>query len=333
MAGITLAKAKTVFRRELDCSPEDEFLLDAIQEAIEFLLYHGGGEILREWKVLANEGKFTLPRDLGTPVKYKFARLPHLGSGTFHSPYYSYSSNSIRRWKGYLDWNEDIEGRARHIPVQFRPPRCGVRIAATTRNECDVGKHLIVGGKFRGKEVAGLHNGKKTAGELIKIYHEDDPNGRAGVYPFDEITSVVKDETLDWVKLSGYGIEDDTWYHLSYYHPDEEVPAYKEVEMFSHSYFTPYRQCCDVCMLILGRINPNLRYVRDGDILPISSLSMLQLLAKRARYDQTADLQEVAAYESRIKLQIRKEVAYQQEPNRRLDFALGGANGDTLANI
>lgn len=333
MAGITLAKAKTLFRRELNCSPDDEFLLDAVQEAIEFYLLHGGGENLREWKVLAKEGKFTLPRDVGTPVKFKFARLPNLGSGTFHSPYYSYSSNSVKRYSGFYDWDEQVEAKARFIPIQFRPPTCGVRVLATTKNEADVGKALIVGGKYRGKEVAGIHNGHKTAGELIRIYHEDDPNKRVGVYPFDEITSVVKDSTLDWVKLSGLGLEDSQLYHLSFYHPDEEVPQYKEVEMYSHTYYSSYRNCCDVCMMVLGRINPNLRYVRDEDVLPISSLSMLQLLAKRARYEETADLNEVAAYESRIKSQIKKEVAYQQEPNRRLDFALRGTNGDTLANI
>lgn len=328
MAGITLAKAKTVFTRELDCNIDSEELLDEITSAIEFMLYNGGGDILREWKVLAKDGRFTLPRDLGTPVKYKFARLPNLGSGTFHSPYYSYSSNAVKRCCGYTQWDEDVEAKANTTPVQFQPPKCGVRILATTKNKADVGKALIVGGTYRGKEVAGQHNGFKTAGEFIKIYHEDDPNKRVGVYPFDVITSVVKDETCDWVKLSAIGIEDERIYHLSFYHPDEEIPAYKQVEMF-----TCPPSCGDTCMLILGRINPNLRYVRDEDILPISSLDMLKLLAKRARYDQSADLNEVAAYESRIKLQIRKEVAYQQEPNRRLDFNLGGAGGDTLTNI
>lgn len=334
MAGITLAKAIRVFNRELDCGADREELIDQITKAIEFLLLHGGGEILREWKVIARDGRFTLPRDLGTPVKYKFCRLPNAGFGSFNSPYYSYSSNALKKCCDYKGWDVNFEVKANEVATQYPVPSCGARIVITTKNEEDVGKQVMVGGKYRGNPIAGMHNGYKTSGELLPIQHEDAPEKVFSSYVFDEITHITKDETCGWVKLSGLSTDtscansDNEWYHLGYMHPDEETACYREVEMFSCP-----QTCCDVEISILGRIDPTIRYIRDEDILPISSTLMLDYLAKRARYEESGDLAEVASYEQRIMALIRKRVVYQQPPVKRLSFSAKSAGSHNLTDI
>ena len=93
--GITLEKAIRAFSRESGDIEDRDLLIDRIVGGVEFVLLNGGGKILREWRVVARNGLFTFPRDLETPVKYKYGRLPNLGFGTVQSPYFSYSSLQI----------------------------------------------------------------------------------------------------------------------------------------------------------------------------------------------------------------------------------------------
>lgn len=329
MVGIvTLARALRTFASELGAeSDARESLTDSIVEAIEFLMLNGGGEILREWVVPVQYGNFALPRDLRTPIKYKFGQTANLGFGGFYSPYFNYSSHGVLDYTGFYDWNPKFSISPNPTSVQFQPPPQGVRIVATTRNDRDIGKKIMVGGMQGDKEIEGLHNGFKTAGELLTIYKEDDPNKKYSSYLFNKVGQVVKDLTCDYVMLSGIDFRAEP-YHLAFYHPDETVPVYTQGSLAASG--ISYRNFCFIH--ILGRVNPSTRYVRDEDVLPIDSTEMLRLLAKRARYEASADLDLVTAYEARIKALIKKTVAYQQAPNRQVSVNLRGS-GYTLGNI
>lgn len=329
-AGITLAKALQAFSRELGCgsSNDREALIDKIIESIEFLLFNGGGDILREWRVLVSNRRFTLPTDLDTPVKYKFGEAANSGFGTFHSSFLSYSSNGVRNCCDYYDWDGKFAISANKVATQFNPPLCGARLIATTTDYEDVGKKIMVAGKRKGMQVAPLHNGYKTSGELLTIQHIDDDHKMYSAWAVDEVTSVVKDETCSYVMLSGID-SSENFYHLSHYHPDETVPQYTEAQVFSCP--SCYANC-DYYIHILGRVNPSIRYVRDEDILPIDSLQMLSLLAKRVRYDESGDFNEVGILEQRIKAAIKQTVAYQQASARQVSFNLR-SGGATLTNM
>jgi len=340
MSGITLGKAIAVFQRELGCNSEDDrdAIIDKITEAIEFLMFNGGGDILREWQVVARNGRFTFPEDLDTPVKFKFSRLPNAGFGSFHSSYVSYSSAGIRNCCGYLDWSDRIFAvSANKVATEYYPPKCGVRIVATTRDPRDVGKHIQVGGKQRGKKLAPWHHNVKTSGEVLPIQLESDTDKKYGAWVFDDITHVVKDLTCSYVMLSGID-EQGNWFFLSHYHPDEEIPQYTEGEVFACP--QPFASLfgngdfkgCDFNVHILGRTSPSIRYIRNEDILPIQSLQMLSLLAKRARYDDTGDFDQVAIMEQRVKALTRKIYAYQQAPIKQISFNLAGS-GASLTNL
>jgi len=160
MPGILLSDAIEVFQRQLGCGGEGERkrLIDTIQAALEWNLLNGGGSILREWKVIARNGRFVLPPDLDTPIKYKFARSPNFGFGTVNSPYFSYGSQGVTSCCGYNDWNPRLEVTANKVPTQYAPPKEGIRPLATTRDERDVGKQLM---------IAGLHCGKVVSLTLI----------------------------------------------------------------------------------------------------------------------------------------------------------------------
>lgn len=293
------------------------------------MLTNGGGQIIWEWDVTVREGRFTFPKNLGTPIKYKIGQTANSGFGPIHSPYQTYSSQGVRTFVGFSDWDErQISVRPNPVSTQFHPPLAGVRLMYTTRDERDVGKKIIVNGDRCGKALAPLHQAYKTSGEQLTLYHESDPHKKYGAWVLDTIRSVVRDQTCSYAMLSGISDKGQI-YFLEHYHPDEEVPVYTEGFLNTSGGF--YSEC-DWQLSILGRINPSIRYIRDEDVLPITSVGILRFLAKRAKYDEQGDFNEVATMELRIREAIKKHVAYQQEASRQLSVNLE-ASGMTLTNI
>ena len=147
--GITLAKALECFARELGCgdSRDREALLDEVRSSVEFLMFNGGGDILRQWQVVARQGRFTLPRDLITPVKFKYCDVPDFGYGTFNSAYFSFGSHAVKDCCNFYEWGHHFEIAANKVATQHKPPSQGVRLLATTRLESDVGKKIMVNGR------------------------------------------------------------------------------------------------------------------------------------------------------------------------------------------
>lgn len=327
-SGITLAQAIQAFERETGCLGDRDLVVGNIAEAIEFVLQSGMASLLREWVIPVSAGRFTLPRDLESPIKYKWG-CTNNGYGVFNSSYLSYSSTGVRNCTNYLDWSPEFELKPGRVATQFQPPKNGLRLVATTRNPEDVGCKIMVAGKQNGMQIAAVHNGQKTAGELLTVYLETDGNKKYSSFLFHEITSVVKDKTQDYVMLSGLENGSSTPYFLSHFMPDEEYPAYREVELHAcPTFMNP--ASCDHQIHILGRINPSIIYERDEDALPITSLQMLKLLAKRAKYDQENSFQEVSIMEGRIFNIIKKERAYQEMPSRSLSINLASAGGGLL---
>lgn len=330
MAGITLGRAIDIFSREIGAIGSDfsrDRMIDDITAAIEYMLLNGGGNILREWVVpVSRDGRTTLPRDLATPVKYKYSIHPNSGRGDFATAFYPYNNNSIPKCCDYFDWSPSTFYVNPHkVTTSFQPPRGGGRLVATTRSDDDVGKKIMVSGKSNGMEIAPLHNGFKTAGELLTIYHEDDSDKKYSAYSFDEITHITKDLTCDYVMLSGISNSNNEPFFLSHYHPDEQTPQYTEIRAMN----------CPSCdsgssplLHILGKVEPTTRYLRDEDLLPISSESMLQFLALRAMYLAGGNFNERLAIEGDIAKLIRAAISYQQPPKKSMsvNFAGSGSN-------
>lgn len=316
---ITLAKAYEVFIRESGCNENDiETLRDRVQSALEFMAYNGGGDILREWTLNIREGRVTLPRDLATPLKYKFGRRPNGGHGAFYTPYQSYSSSGISNccdMGSYQDWSGYIESKANKVYTQHKVPKCGAYLLARTCNEEDVGKTIMVDGMQQGMPITPTKNNYKLSGQILKVYHVDDPEGTRGDYWVDDITGVHLDEGFcDWVTLSAEDRRTGEMHFLSHYHPDEKNPCYKEVEIFGCP-----PNCCDMEVSILGRMALNMRPIRHEENLPIRSIEMLEFLAMRAKYKAIPDLNQMIAFENVIRGLIIKEESYVREPMRALD--------------
>lgn len=317
---ITLEKAIDVFKQEVGHDGTRSELVDAVAEGIEFVLLNGGGELLREWEIIVRDGRFTFPRDLETPIKYKFSRFPSTGFGTFVSPFFSYSSNALQIPDDYLPWQPHIEKKINRVFTQYDPPSCGVRLVFTTKDNKDIGKKVIVNGSYKGKEIVGIHNGVKTSGEVLTVYSEQCEK-KYSSFVFDRITGVVRDETCSWTMLSGLDCRDSkTFYFLSHYHPNDITPSYRQGEVVS-----PQQSGHEFSIKIIGKVNPSIRYTQDEEILPITSLQILKLLAKRLKSEDAGDLEKVAVMEQRIKNVIRKHLNYQQPPARGFGFGLAGS--------
>ena len=328
MAAITLCDALKVFQRRIGSAEGRESLIDDITAQIEFCLLNAGGEILRSWELTVRNGRFTFPYDLEAPLKYRWGDRPGLHTAVFNSPTYSYSSGSIQNCCGYSTWDKfSCEVLANRTPTQFQPPKCGGFILATTTNPLDVGKQIEVSGNSNGFALAPIHFGVKTAGEVLTIYHQDDPEKKHSSYMFDEVTAVSKDLTCDYVLLSGI-TGNKAPFFLSHYHPDETNPMYQQGCFRS----CPCGTSCDIQVHMLGRINPSIRYIRDQDIIPITSFEMLEMLAQRCRYDKASDFDKVAVMEARLASLIRRQIFYQQKTGQDVSFDLKGS-GATLSNV
>lgn len=327
MAGIILADAIREFGRQIGVQEGRECLIRDIRTQTEWMLLNGGGEYLREWELILDSGYVTFPYDLETPVKYKFSNRPGMDLGVWESPYYSYSTGALPTCCGFSNWNaRTCQVLANRTPTQYQPPKYGGFIMATTTDHRDVGKKIEVGGKFNGFELAPIHNGFKTAGELLTIYHRSDRNKRHSAFLFDKVTSVTKDLTCDYVTLSGITKNTREPFFLSHYHPDEETPMYQQ------GYISGCGAGCNMCVRILGRINPSIRYIRDEQILPITSYDMLELLANRCRYGKASDFENVLLMEGRLKAAIRAQIMYQQKSGQDVSIDLAGS-GATLSNV
>ena len=327
---VTLSKALSVFAKELGCSVNGsrELLTNIVTRSVEYLLLNGGGDILREWKLPVSNGRTTLPRDLRTPVKYRIsAGCCGVNSlGAFSSPYFRYSSNSVTSCCGYNDWDPQFSVSPNYVYTQYKLPSYGARLLATTTDERDVGKHLVVSGVSKGFVISPTHNGIKTSGELLPIFHIDDPDKKLSAWEFDDITGVTKDETCNYVMLSAFDTQDNV-FHLSYYTPDEITPQYTEINLQA---LQTYGR--EFTIEILGRVNPSIEYLRDEDIIPIDSFEILNILAKRARYDESGNYTEVANMENRLKRLINQYVSYQAAPNRYMSIKFRGSSG-SLTNM
>lgn len=322
MESITFEKAKAVFEKEGVCNDGD---YTYISNAVEYLLTLGGGNIQREWEVVCRYGRFTLPPDLCTPVKYKLGTVLNSGFGSIHSAYFSYGSNSIqsRVLTSYNDWGINIELKPYTVATKFRPPACGLRLVLTTRNTSDVGEKVIVSGSHKGFEIISKHNGKTINGELLTIYHEEDPDKKYSAYIFDNITAVAKDKLCDWIMLSGLSTVSGEPYFLSHYHPDETNPVYREAELYLNNNSPLYDR--DFVVSIIGKIKTGFSFTRDEEVLPIDSGVLLTDLAKRAYYHSTNQFDALERMEARIENYIQKYVAYKVPYNEAMTMDVKSA--------
>jgi hypothetical protein len=172
--------------------------------------------------------------------------------------------------------------------------------------------------------ISVIHNGYKVAGEPLTIQGEADTDKKYSAYAFDTITSVIKDETCDYVMLSAVDNK-GRFYHVAFYHPDETVPQYRVVQLYgwpqcsNHSYVPVIH--------ILGRVDPTMRYIRDEEILPVASNEILRMLALRKRHVENAEFDKQAALEQQILNLNRKYVAYQQAPGKSMSVSIRGSGG------
>jgi hypothetical protein len=85
-------------------------------------------------------------------------------------------------------------------------------------------------------------------------------------------------------------------------------------------------------MHILGRVDPDHRYERDNDIIPVSSLTMLKLMAKRAKYVQGGNYKELTAVEANLQKLIRRQVAYFGAPKKNYTYNIA-TSGGSVTNL
>lgn len=307
MESITFEQAKAVFKKEGMCEDGDYSL---ITDAIEYVLTSGGGNIQREWEVVCRYGRFTLPPDLCTPVKYKLGNILNSGFGSIHSSYFSYGSNSIesRVLSSYNDWGINIELKPQTVPTKYRLPACGLRLLMTSKNACDIGQNVIISGSRNGFEIISTHFNKTINGEVLTIYHEDDDNKKYSAYVFDNVTAVAKDKSVDWMMLSGISTVSNEPYFLSHYHPDETRPVYREAQLYLGHRSHVYNQ--DFLVSIIGKIKTGFSFTRDEEILPIDSTVLLADLAKRAYYHSTNQFDSLERIEKRIDAYIQRYIVY-----------------------
>lgn len=234
-------------------------LIDIIRESLESLHNEESLTNLRKWCVYSCGCTITMPKELGTPFKYKIGsavgpvrNIPYEFLGYVHGD--SISS-------GFRD---DL-AYAGESPTFFDLPVQGGRVAARSLERFTGNTPYIIvqGDDIYGREVFTVNEGVTDVGERIYISPVDQsPSYSKTIFRRINSVRLVNSELnvqLVWCNTKNYG---DTPYEiglLSYYDPGEELPSFKR-------YSLPIATSDCLTVEVLGHLKqPELRY--DNELI------------------------------------------------------------------
>lgn len=258
-----------------------EQLIDIIRETLDVLYQKESVENLRKWCVTTCNGCITLPREIGTPEKYKVGEEVGPVRGK------AYEFQGFVRTADCENYKTDLRYLGEY-PTQLDLPKCGGRVAAQSIDyfECDrdINKRpyvLVQGKNLEKREIfTDLNSGEQNKG--IMDQGERVYISAPGVTPeysrtvFSEISSVrIVNAPLNirfvWCNSRAWGEQPYEVGPLALFDAGDELPGFRR-------YFIPgIATTCCYTVEILGKLRmPLLRYnnelIRGFDSFTIRSM-------------------------------------------------------------
>lgn len=292
--------------------PRPEELDLFVQEVMQELLHSGAHGNERTFKFHAQNGIFTIPKELETPLKVKVNGV--VGS----------------IWNQWFEYHSGIEfdklDNAFMVlpdgyPTVYDLPDGGAYVGVIGTNCEDADAHVIIKGEDPlGNVVYTYQQGEHVVGEYLSI-----KKGQRSIsnVKFGKITEVYKTETSGYVQLIWIS-QDNYRGLLSDYEPFEQSPYYRRVKI--HGTCPPIAS-----VSVLGRIRLKEKYV-DDDLIPFSNIRLLSLMGQSIFSGNNNDLQTASAKESMIATKIENESEYKKINNGQTFEMFYPLSGGSIAN-
>lgn len=323
---ITFGQAKKELARYAGkagkCRDDDQVDL-FVKEVIQQLLFRGANGNLRKWVFLTQNGMFTAPPDLELPLKIK---IDGEVASSFDKWYEFYDNNTL---SNCVPCEEGIFEEPNVVFTAFDLPPHGARILAKpickealgspesnsfcppdTSDTPEEAHFVITGRNEFGEEVFMPHKGTQLKGEYLSI-NKFKPKFTQTC--FTAITGIEKTVTNHYVDLMWFDPHTKLTGLLGKYKPSDTHPSFRR--------FRINGLACDRCfkVTILGRVRFCENY-HDNDVIPISSLRGLRLMAQHLQSEDNDDIQTADYKNKRIAQVIQDENNYKRTTSATIDF-------------
>lgn len=289
-----------------DDSPVDLFVKSVIQE----LLNRGANGNVRKWQFYTQNGTITLPQDLLLPIKVRVDGECGGQPGNVYDKFYEfYEEASLADG---VPWEKGAVEEPNTFFTQYDLPPQGARVLAVPRCKEDCNAHfMIYGTDVEFKDVwMPKASGGKGKGEYLSIIYE---HSKFTAATFTSFTSIEKTVTKDYVRLCWYIPDTDQKGLLADFRPNETRPSFRRAKILGID--------CDKVskVTVLGRVRFYDNYA-DSDIIPITSLRALKLMAQTLQAEDNDNIQ-VASYKGqRVTDVIDNENKYNRAPQASVNF-------------
>lgn len=271
-----------------------------VRQVLEYLLYQGTHGNIRKFCFQAQNGCFTLPKELEVPLKIRIDGAV----GTVWNQWFEYhSGNDIDN--ECLASNAVTEEPNRY-PTAFDGPYGGFYVGIRGWCDEDCNAHVIVKGvDVTGKEIFTVHKGEPMVGEYITI---EKGILKTGNVLFGRITEVAKTVTEGYCTLFWVDEPKLRTGFLADYDPYETNPSYRRIKIL-----TP--DCPPICTVsVLGRIKLK-DYYADEDLIPFDNRFLLTVAGQTVNSMFNGDVQAAAAKEGYVAKLIETEGNYKKVNN------------------
>lgn len=311
---ITFGEAKTVLApycgKAGKCSTAPELPI-FVKSVIQELLNRGANGSLRKWVFKTQNGTITAPPDLALPTHIRIDG--ECGSnikGSIYDKFYEFYDDSTLA--DCQPWEKGAVEEINNFYTQYDIPTSGARLLAVPRCKEDAdAKFLINGTDFSYKDIwMPRKNEEKGKGEELTICKE---NNKFTAATFTSITGIEKTVTRDYVRLYWYQPETGDRGLLGEYRPNDTHPSFRRFRVLGIDCGKPYK------VTILGRVRFFDNYA-DSDIIPITSIRALKLMAQTIQADDNDNVQVSSYKEARVDRVLDNENKYNRTPSATLNF-------------
>lgn len=282
-----------------------------VKSVIQELLNRGANGNLRKWQFHTQNGMITLPPDLQLPISIRIDGPCGGGSpGMVYDKFYEFYEEATLN--DCVPWEKGAVEEVNNFYTQYDIPLTGTRILAVPRCKEDCDSHLVIQGTdLEHKDIwVPRKSGGKGKGEYLSINHDRPRYTQA---TFTTITGIEKSVTRDYVRLYWYCANSEQKGLLADLRPNETRPAFRRARIVG-------ADCSSsVKVTILGRVRFYDNYV-DSDIVPITSLRALKLMAQTLQAEDNDNIQ-VASYKGqRVTDVIENENRYNRTTQASVNF-------------
>lgn len=312
---ITFGEAKTFLAKYAGKagSCRDDAIVDLfVKSVVQELLNRGANGNVRKWVFYTQNGMVTLPPDLQIPTHIRIDGPYGSGGapGQVYDKFYEFYEDATLT--NCNPWEAGAVEEVNNYFTQYDMPLCGARILAIPRCQEDADAKLVILGLDKSKKEVWMpkQSGGKDKGEELSIC-KDEP--KYTVQDFVQITGIEKPVTKDYVRLYWYVPDTGKKGLLAELRPNETRPVFRRARILGVD--------CNTCskVTVLGRVRFYDNYV-DSDIIPITSLRALKLMAQTLQAEDNDNIQ-VASYKgARVDNVIDSENKYNRTPQATVNF-------------